>query len=1063
MASLLSSTIAPLSSTSRSPLNGPILNHETLAALGGIEALNLMCAAELLQLQYTHLLLPNVGPELGRVLPVLLDVLSATLVVLDISDNDLTAIPTAIRHCTALEEFNVSGNPVHQLPSTIGNCVNLGVLIADHCMLQTLPSKISQLPRLHTILIRKNVLVSLPSWLCLLPHLKYLLVDGNPFAPQWDPVVAPILAANFCQQSPTESGLLSHTPSSLGFKADTSGIVSDGTAPTSPTSSYTSSGSQYSNKREIHVRSQPVASPRVAMEISSTISPAIVNSHRFVLDRTHDGTLPDPSMRCPVKLVGSVERLRSCLPTKSAGRAIQTRHHLAPMEELEAEEGYGRPKWGFRRKLSMHHLRSGKGEIEKLPASVDANGTAMPIMRRQPSPSGQMPSLQPRLPQVVWGAHFPPVLKGSNWKDNKKTHSFPSALPAPITSSKQPELSTKPYRTLPMAGRGAEQIKFLSQPVDSNPTSLILSIPVLSPQTSLQVALDREATTASIPEANDAIQPLAEQEHSGSASKVSVCQSQSLASHFSVAELNGGYDRGLLATKSYLRDLYDLSLPAVEPRGISESIGLAHDQSTGPDRTPEVKCDNTRCPSVSNPLSRATVRSNTTSQDNISHDMSVTASGSRNETKRPPVDDDGTPYTRSRGVNDDRSLRTHIIREIFETERTYVGHLTELVSIYVDPASRPVGSSKETMIPVRERKVVFGNVETILSIHRDHILPSLEQAVCPLLDRGDDPTGILSEHTAYQVGEIFRTYWVYMKQYSAYINNFDNALRHITSWSSSSSRPATGRGEPCSGSHLTPSRKDRARLFVTRAKAHAKHSQIDLASYLILPVQRVPRYKLLLENLALCTRRCQLAGPADALNDAISGITYLASLINEERRAAESRLQLLHWQQRIGSRHPLPLVQPHRKLILEGALSLVGVAKKVSAYVEVTAKGDGTRTDSVTICPVEYIKMEHMNMPIIFLLCSDELVIIQQSLDKDWQTRVDGFEVLPLATLHVPASVIGVNSCILRVVSNEVSSRHLLEAESSSLQSIYYFDGASHSSTLQWCHAINQQQKEHQG
>ncbi|KAI9333043.1 hypothetical protein DFJ73DRAFT_607473, partial [Zopfochytrium polystomum] len=37
----------------------------------------------------------------------------------------------------------------------------------------------------------------------------------------------------------------------------------------------------------------------------------------------------------------------------------------------------------------------------------------------------------------------------------------------------------------------------------------------------------------------------------------------------------------------------------------------------------------------------------------------------------------------------------------------------------------------------------------------------------------------------------------------------------------------------------------RLRNFLKAAKSHPAHSQISLQAYLILPVQRLPRYKLL--------------------------------------------------------------------------------------------------------------------------------------------------------------------------------------------------------------------------
>jgi len=218
------------------------------------------------------------------------------------------------------------------------------------------------------------------------------------------------------------------------------------------------------------------------------------------------------------------------------------------------------------------------------------------------------------------------------------------------------------------------------------------------------------------------------------------------------------------------------------------------------------------------------------------------------------------------------------------------------------------------------------------------------------------------------------------------------------------------------------------------------HSQINLDSYLLLPIQRVPRYRLLLEDLALCTppRKDQVR---DTLDDALNEIASLASLMNEEKRDAESRLRLFHWQKRITSRGPSPLVQPHRKLILDGPLVLSRLVKKASRYIEVDntflCDGEATITSSKAVVPVEYIAPEPMDRPMMLILCSDLLVLVQQK-GEGWEGSVDLFSVLRLGTLAEPASI--VNGTVLRVVDNK---------------SIYYFNGRDTSTTLQWCRAIN--------
>lgn len=84
-------------------------------------------------------------------MPSLLVILAPTLVVLDMSNNDLSFLPESLRNCSSLEEINVSGNPLRQLPAWIGELTSLRMLAVDDCGLLNLPVEVSHLSSLHTI------------------------------------------------------------------------------------------------------------------------------------------------------------------------------------------------------------------------------------------------------------------------------------------------------------------------------------------------------------------------------------------------------------------------------------------------------------------------------------------------------------------------------------------------------------------------------------------------------------------------------------------------------------------------------------------------------------------------------------------------------------------------------------------------------------------------------------------------------------------------------------------------------------------------------------------------
>lgn len=107
------------------------------------------------------------------------------------------------------------------------------------------------------------------------------------------------------------------------------------------------------------------------------------------------------------------------------------------------------------------------------------------------------------------------------------------------------------------------------------------------------------------------------------------------------------------------------------------------------------------------------------------------------------------------------------------TERTYVKLLQELVDIYVTPASAPVTgianvSTKETVVPATERKIVFNGLESLLSFHKESFLPSLEKAYLSL-EAVDDVDGQVSTQAAIKVAQVFVSHAAFMRMYSTYI------------------------------------------------------------------------------------------------------------------------------------------------------------------------------------------------------------------------------------------------------------------------------------------------------
>lgn len=85
-----------------------------------------------------------------------------------------------------------------------------------------------------------------------------------------------------------------------------------------------------------------------------------------------------------------------------------------------------------------------------------------------------------------------------------------------------------------------------------------------------------------------------------------------------------------------------------------------------------------------------------------------------------------------------------------------------------------VGSAKDTIVPMSERKIVFGGIEALFSFHNESFLPALEKAVAPIMQSTEelqeaDADGQLSMSVARAVGNIFLKHAAFMKMYSSYI------------------------------------------------------------------------------------------------------------------------------------------------------------------------------------------------------------------------------------------------------------------------------------------------------
>src|SRR5882672_10341172 len=109
------------------------------------------------------------------------------------------------------------------------------------------------------------------------------------------------------------------------------------------------------------------------------------------------------------------------------------------------------------------------------------------------------------------------------------------------------------------------------------------------------------------------------------------------------------------------------------------------------------------------------------------------------------------------------------------------------------------------------------------------------------------------------------------KQLMSTPSNFDHSVQRIKQWVSD--RPGTATGpsthspslttqaaagasgstiasDSSSGPQLTSSQRKRIKSYLKRCRLNPRHSQLNLEGYLLLPVQRIPRYRLLVRRVS---------------------------------------------------------------------------------------------------------------------------------------------------------------------------------------------------------------------
>jgi len=224
----------------------------------------------------------------------------------------------------------------------------------------------------------------------------------------------------------------------------------------------------------------------------------------------------------------------------------------------------------------------------------------------------------------------------------------------------------------------------------------------------------------------------------------------------------------------------------------------------------------------------------------------------------------------------------------------YVEHLEFLVKEVLIPLREP---HKEQILTEVEIRAIFSETESVLNYNR-LLLVQLEERV-------------KKWSVSQRLGDIFLMISNYLKIYSQYCSNYHEAMRVLSE---------------CK-------KQPRFKKFLDELKKRSHDIEHrGLEDYLIRPVQRIPRYYLLLQDLVKHTSKDH----PDYANLAAAALRVqaVAEYMNIKKKEAENIMKVTEIQEMIDGDYE-PLAKPHRRYVKEGQLQEVskGTTRKISVVL----------------------------------------------------------------------------------------------------------------------------------
>ncbi|XP_078137675.1 FYVE, RhoGEF and PH domain-containing protein 4-like [Sander vitreus] len=239
---------------------------------------------------------------------------------------------------------------------------------------------------------------------------------------------------------------------------------------------------------------------------------------------------------------------------------------------------------------------------------------------------------------------------------------------------------------------------------------------------------------------------------------------------------------------------------------------------------------------------------------------------------------------KERGVGEPKDEETieqklyKIANELLQTERAYVARLHLLDQVFCSRLTEEAGRGS---FPPEVIRNIFSNITSLYSFHNQFLLPDLESCISHWCESPGLGTALL-QHAPF------------LRMYADYVTNFDQAMELVRTWTERSAA---------------------FRNIIQDIQSQEVCGSLTLQHHMLEPVQRVPRYEMLLRDYL---KNLPKNHPDyDIAYKSLQTISMAAIHSNSAIHKAESLKRLVEIYEMVGEKE---VVNPTNEFLREGRL-----------------------------------------------------------------------------------------------------------------------------------------------